>query len=89
MINKFNNTNTGELINPLKDVQENFNTEMVITIEELIAKNENIAIKIVKGESLTSEEKKFINNNYPQLTEFATKTHKESNALRVFIEMNK
>uniref|UniRef100_UPI002ED2A21B hypothetical protein n=1 Tax=Terrisporobacter petrolearius TaxID=1460447 RepID=UPI002ED2A21B len=89
MINKLNNTNTGELINPLKDVQENFNKEMVIKIEELIAKNENIAIKIVKGESLTSEEKEFINNNYPQLKEFATKTHKESNALRVFIEMNK
>ncbi|HBI93498.1 MAG TPA: hypothetical protein DDY58_14355 [Terrisporobacter glycolicus] len=89
MINKLNNTNTGESINPLKDVQENFNKEMVIKIEELIAKNENIAIKIVKGESLTSEEKEFINNNYPQLKEFATKTHKESNALRVFIEMNK
>ena len=57
MINKLNNTNTGELINPLKDVQENFNKEMVIKIEELIAKNENIAIKIVKGESLTSEKR--------------------------------
>ena len=55
----------------------------------MIAKAENIAIKIVKGESLTSNEKEFINKNYPQLKEFATKTHKESNELKNFIKMSK
>ncbi|MDZ4910803.1 hypothetical protein GNF68_17715, partial [Clostridium perfringens] len=54
---ELNNTNTGELkgeiSNTLKDVQKNFNKEMVIKIKEMIAKAENIAIKIVKGESLT------------------------------------
>ncbi|UPA29248.1 hypothetical protein L0P85_11600 [Terrisporobacter glycolicus] len=63
--------------------------KMVIKIKEMIAKAENIAIKIVKGESLTSKEKEFINKNYPQLKEFATKTHKESNELKNFIKMSK
>ncbi|WP_018591316.1 hypothetical protein [Terrisporobacter glycolicus] len=89
MINKLNNTNTGELSNHLKNVQENLNKEMVIKIKEMISKAENIAIKIVKGEPLTSKEKEFINKNYPQLKEFANKTYKESNVLRVFIDMSK
>lgn len=86
---KLNNTNTGELISVLKDVQGNLNKEMVIRIKKMIEKAENIAIKIVKGESLTSEEKEFINKNYLQLKEFANKTYKESNELKAFIKMSK
>lgn len=86
---ELNNANTGEISNTLKDVQENFNKEMVIKIKEMIAKAENITIKIVKGESLTSKEKEFINKNYPQLKEFANKTYKESNELKIFIKMSK
>lgn len=105
MINKLNNLslnnndlelnsiNTGEskgeISNALKDVQQNYNKDMVIKIKEMIAKAEMIAIKIVKGESLTPKEKEFINKKYPQLKEFATKSYKEANELKIFIKMSK
>ncbi|WP_434799442.1 hypothetical protein [Terrisporobacter vanillatitrophus] len=78
-----------EISNTLKDVQQNYNKDMVIKIKEMIAKAEIIAIKIVKGESLTPKEKEFINKKYPQLKEFATKSHKEANELKIFIKMSK
>lgn len=79
----------GEISNALKDVQQNYNKYMVIKIKEMIAKAEIIAIKIVKGESLTPKEKEFINKKYPQLKEFATKSYKEANELKIFIKMSK
>lgn len=90
---ELNSINTGkskgEISNALKDVQQNYNKDMVIKIKEMIAKAEMIAIKIVKGESLTPKEKEFINKKYPQLKEFATKSHKEANELKIFIKMSK
>ena len=45
-------------------------------------KAEVIAIKIIKGETLTSKEQKFINENYPEIKQIAEQSIKEGNDLK-------
>ena len=56
--------------------------KFIKNIQKELKKSEMIAVKIVKGERLNSEEKKFIKEKYPDLKQVAKESEKEVKELK-------
>lgn len=71
--------------NEIKKTQNNFqeiDKNLLKQIKEQIQKAELIAIKMIKGEGLTTNEKKFISEKYPDIKETAEQSIRESKNIK-------